>query len=48
MNDTIEEFKIHDDGICNFCHSYDEEKFSYTEDQIDINLENIKKKLDKK
>lgn len=45
MNDTIEEFKIYDDGICNFCQSYNDEKFIYSEDQIEINLKNIKKKI---
>lgn len=51
MNDSIEEFKILEDGICNFCIDWknNKEKYSnFNSDKINLNLLSLKKLIKKK
>ena len=48
MNETIEEFKLDESGICNFCLEWNKKKSTYlnfTKEEENKNLENLKKKL---
>ena len=46
MNDSIEEFKIVEDGLCNFCIDWKNHKKNYgnfTDQQVNSNLLSLKK-----
>ena len=48
MNDTVKEFKINKEGICNFCEDWEIKKnffLNFSQSQVDQNLRNIKNKL---
>ena len=48
MNETIEEFKLDESGMCNFCLEWNKKKSTYlnfTKEEENKNLENLKKKL---
>lgn len=48
MNDSIQEFKLNKNNVCNFCLHWDEQKnkfLNYDNDQEAKNLEKLKKKL---
>ena len=48
MNETIEEFKLDESGMCNFCLEWNKKKsiyLNFTKEKENKNLENLKKKL---
>lgn len=48
MNDSIKEFKLNENKICNFCLQWDKEKnnfLNYDNNEETNNLENLKKKI---
>lgn len=48
MNDSIQEFKLNENNVCNFCLHWDEQKnkfLNYDNDQEAKNLEKLKKKI---